>query len=365
MPNFLGCNYRSPNYMCEICNNAFGETFEADFSKQLNTIRVYFSILDSRKKLPPPERRIECEDGKLYDLLPGGIPRLSSPSVNNVEHEDGTQINAVYRDWKEAKRHLVGLKDKIQGPINIKKVHERIGALKHKLGFGGDDAHRVVAKSTLNMIARYKPDILDRPEMLALRDYVCDGEGVAKKWIIFDILNDGIVSHNTALLDNFIAINYCSEEPCLRSYFLIFGTFAVQCEIPLASPIGDDFFIALHNDPIQRITEVINEDSCKRMRTCSECSDLWFEGKHLPVIKAKFERLLSFYFDAANKEQIHSIVDEAFDDVLGKPNGDEVTEEDAGRLTKKLTEKYVHWAMHLRKEYAVELNPSNDIPNKI
>jgi hypothetical protein len=363
IPNFLGCNHRVPTYMCTECNNSFGKGFESEYAKIVNLIRVLFNLLDSEGKPPPAERNIECEDGKHYDLLPGGIPVLHKPVYEKSSANNNEIIHAEYRNWEEAIGHLKNQLKKTD-KIDLTYNKDFIGTLKFpNVQLDGSNAYRTVAKSVLNLIARCKDDLLIYDEIKELANYVKTGSGFAENWFLVDFDNDHVLPSNFGMLDNFLLINHNGSEPYIRGYFQLLGTFPFLCEIPFSSHIVEGFSFSLHHDPLTRKTDIQAHNPFV-MNFLAVSRERWAKHDHFALMEKRISKTLGFYYQLDKEKNIHQIVIDSWDEVLGDPDGKPITPENVKDLSWKVAEKFTHWAQRIRKERKIEIRDIDEIPEK-
>lgn len=357
---FLGCNVQVRSYMCAPCNNHFGRDFEARFAQQVNWIRTLFAFKDAEGELPPPLTGITTDDGKKYDMYPGGIFTLANPEfVNN-----GNQTSATYRNWREAKKHLSNLLQKAVGEIRVTLVKGYPPRMNFNFGMGGDDLFRSFGKSVINLLAKYKPNLLGTAELALLRDYVNNSDASAGKWFAHDFLDKNLLPDAIGPLDNSLVISYSQEEGCIRSHFQLYGNYGFICELPMAADIGDSFSIILQHDPFTGKRD-IRKGPCLNITSLVACQELWESSKRFEYGRQNTENILKLYYDITTQAKIEDIARSSLVDAWGEPDGRQLTVDDVEKLAQIAAERATNWALRVEERKTFNFSQGDDIPDEL
>ena len=359
IPNFMGCNYRVNNYMCITCNNTFGNTFEKEVAKTFNFVRVLFNLLDSAKKEPPPEKGILAEDGKLYDLFPDGNFQASKPECIENENDNFTYI---YRSIPETKKHLPKILNKDFKNLDISNSRTFLN-FKFNFNFPPEFIPRLIAKSTLNIIARNMPDLLKISEIKEISEFVNSGKNNIVNFFIFDLLNE-LPKKKLGILDNYISVNYLKKESCLRTVFVFFGHFHYMFELPLKEKFNQSFSLVLHHDPISGKTI---EKIYKRGKSLSAFKDnasLIDKNEYLSILKKRFIHLMELHRQHYNEKNIQNIINNSMNKALGTPDGRLLTTDDLLKLANITSEKFVNWKYKIPLEKKLNIKPGDNVFNE-
>lgn len=113
IPNAIGGRLKTRGFICENCNNAAGEVWDAALTAQLNSLGLFFGIV--RERGVSPAELIETTVGERLLVQPGGGFLLAKPVYQEVVSESGTQVKMSVRTMREARKMLKGVKRKFPG----------------------------------------------------------------------------------------------------------------------------------------------------------------------------------------------------------------------------------------------------------
>ena len=152
IPNAIGGRKKTTGFICEVCNNTFGETWDAELVKQLNWFSLALGI--SRERGEAPRQIVQTVAGERFWLLADGTftPEKSSHSVTDVG--TGVQIQMTAQTLDEARKRIKGVARKfpkfdVQKALNELEVKTSFldSPLHMSLSLGGPDAGRSLVKT--------------------------------------------------------------------------------------------------------------------------------------------------------------------------------------------------------------------------
>ncbi|WP_241579946.1 HNH endonuclease [Rosenbergiella nectarea] len=156
IPNAIGGKRKVKGFICNICNNTSGDTWESALANQLNPLSLFFGIIRERGNTPP--QFFETTGGEKYKLNHDGHMDIEKPiySLTNSEYKDALKISIKARSKSEAKKMLIGIKRKYpKSAIDVNELLDNAKLessycpdwLKFNLSFGGQDSGRSIVKS--------------------------------------------------------------------------------------------------------------------------------------------------------------------------------------------------------------------------
>lgn len=155
--NAIGGKLKARNLLCKQCNSVFGDDVDSELARQFNFIANMLNIRRDRGN-PQPFDAVDCQNGTVYSLEPGGVPVLKYPVIKKEVQETKTHFTIRARDVKQWRAVAKGLKrqypeiiDNNKPLTNIKKGRKYLdNELSFKVEFGGDKAFRSLCKSAIN-----------------------------------------------------------------------------------------------------------------------------------------------------------------------------------------------------------------------
>ena len=154
--NALGGKLKARNLLCKQCNSVFGDDIDSELARQFNFIANMLNIERDRGK-PQSFDAVDCQDGTVYSLEPGGVPILKYPVIKKEIQKTKTRFTIRARDVKQWRAVAKGLKrkypdiDNNKSLTNIKKERKYLdNELSFKIEFGGGKAFRSLCKSAIN-----------------------------------------------------------------------------------------------------------------------------------------------------------------------------------------------------------------------
>ena len=163
--NSLGGRLKSAQLICRSCNSKFGNTIDANLSKQLNFFANFLDIKRENGTVPDVEM-LKASTGEKFKVTSKGIPILAKPLLKETPCGDGTTIQIKARSEKELKGILIGLRKKhpTVNPEecmgNATKVKEYISEpLTIELTIGGEESFPAILKMAINYYIEKTGDI--------------------------------------------------------------------------------------------------------------------------------------------------------------------------------------------------------------
>lgn len=154
IPNGIGGKLKSKALLCKGCNIAFGDTYDAELCKKLNTIGSLLMIKRERNS-NPKIKNVRSDSGERYNLVNGIHPEPIKPNIEVTEDENIIHIGA--RDEKELRHIIKQLKKKyptLDDQSLEKKIIKSKSYLNESLHFnvsvGGDYFMKAVLKIAIN-----------------------------------------------------------------------------------------------------------------------------------------------------------------------------------------------------------------------
>ena len=157
IPNAIGGRKKVTGFICNVCNNKSGDTWENELAKQLNPLSLFFRI--SRERGNAPRQKFGTTDGNEIVLEYDGSMTLPKPLYRENIVDGQVQISIQARTIQEAKGMLKGVArkypnadvDSFLDNAQVKSTYSP-EMMEFKLSFGGTDAGRSIVKSALAVV---------------------------------------------------------------------------------------------------------------------------------------------------------------------------------------------------------------------
>ncbi|MFZ0608925.1 MAG: HNH endonuclease [Xanthobacteraceae bacterium] len=154
VPNAIGGKLKTKGFICTNCNSASGERWDAELSRQMNPLCLFFSII--RDRGVSPSQTFETSAGEKIRISHDGSLALDRPTYREVPIGDGIRVEITARTMREARKMLQGVKRKfprtdisgILDNVSINTFYAK-GAVKFEILFGGEMAGRSLVKTAL------------------------------------------------------------------------------------------------------------------------------------------------------------------------------------------------------------------------
>lgn len=152
IPNSIGGRKKATGFICNDCNNKFGEDWDAELARQLNWFSLAVGI--NRDRGESPRQIVETVEGDKYWLLNDGsfTPQKSSYSKENFGGKISISLTA--KTIEEAKQRLKDIARKypkfdIEKALSELKVTRNYldSPLHFNFSLGGADAGRSLVKT--------------------------------------------------------------------------------------------------------------------------------------------------------------------------------------------------------------------------
>lgn len=161
IPNAIGGRKKVTGFICNVCNNKSGDTWENELAKQLNPLSLFFRI--SRERGNAPRQKFGTTDGNEIVLEYDGSMTLPKPLYRENIVDGQVQISIQARTIQEAKGMLKGVArkypnadvDSFLDNAQVKSTYSP-EMMEFKLSFGGTDAGRSIVKSALAVVSDAK-----------------------------------------------------------------------------------------------------------------------------------------------------------------------------------------------------------------
>ena len=227
IPNGIGGKLKSKSLLCKKCNRAFGDTYDAEFCKKLNTMGALLMIKRERNS-NPKIKNVKSDSGELYNLVDGIHPEPIKPDIDVNEEENTIHIGA--RDEKEL-RHIIQQLKKKYPTLDDQSLEKKMirskyylnEALHLNLSVGGNGFMKAVLKIAINFYifkTKRKDDVVDAIAKLESLDELSND--LIHHYYTEDSTNysdGGEVSHTIHIFGN-------SEKKLLYAFVEIFSSFA-------------------------------------------------------------------------------------------------------------------------------------------
>jgi hypothetical protein len=160
-------------------------------------------------------RRLQSDNGQLFDLEPGGSPRLAAPIVRIDKQPDGQRVAEIllgdftHVHWALSilRREIPNLsvdngslwdsRRTVQLPESIVQV---------SFDLGGQDYFRGMLKSCFNLLALNCSEVIYRPCFDALRSFVTNGDGSFQRFIRWSTSKESLPIPKLGIIDHAILI---------------------------------------------------------------------------------------------------------------------------------------------------------------
>ena len=223
IPNSIGGRLKVRGFICSVCNNGMGQTWDAVLASQLNWFSLALGTL--RERGHAPAQAISTVDGTELRLQADGTMTRSEPYFRVTERDGIASFKIFARTPDEARQMMRGIKKKypqfdleraLQNLVN--KPFKVESPEQHRIEFGGPQAGRSIVKTAL----AYSFYIGILPSMCAaavdtLRNPY-DDRGFAHFYIV-----DLLVSRPASELFHIISIHGNSKTGELRAYIEFYG----------------------------------------------------------------------------------------------------------------------------------------------
>jgi hypothetical protein len=187
LQNALGARWTSEMIVCDTCQKLFGETIDIAVGKAFAWLRNLFDIDTGRRKRASTIKRVATPSGRVVDLEPGGLPRLSQPHIEiegvspnkalgHISAGNQQQVEWALKMLQDRfpgakldRSSLAGTQRPVSAPLGEPVVLN--------VSIGGVEYSRGILKSCFNLYAACFPDAAQRDCFGPLRDFVLHAKG--------------------------------------------------------------------------------------------------------------------------------------------------------------------------------------------
>ena len=176
IPNSIGGIRKVKGFICRVCNNQAGDTWDADLSKQFNKLAILFRVV--RDQGENRGEVIETTAGEKLIYRKDSL-KFFSPKIQKTTKEDGVQYKISANDMKQARTIITGLKrkhpeidvDEILANA-IEQINYPEGYLQFETSFGGLSVGKSFVKTALALLSAngINPTICERANSYLLSD---------------------------------------------------------------------------------------------------------------------------------------------------------------------------------------------------
>lgn len=346
IPNSIGGRLKTSDFICLGCNNARGESWDAELARQLNWFSLSLGI--SRERGEPAGQLVNTVDGRQYVLGPDGAFYPKS-SYSEELVDGGKKIHMVAASVQEATKRLRGVAKK-HPSFNLEQALSELemqtayldSPLTVELSLGGMESGRSLVKTAL-AYASYCG--VPSSEFGRALDYLLSTEAEPPYGHAY--LSDLVINRDRTTIFHCIALKSDPYNKRLWSYIEYFGLFRVLVLINdhYTGPMVDKTFAI---DPISG-TEI---DVTVTSSVAQEEFDKIINGYGLDpaVQRAAADLVMPLVIERSEKRTLEGVVAAGFAHAtlaLGIPEGAEIPRERLGDFTALMMEKIIPYLAHL------------------
>lgn len=168
----FGCKKSSTTLICQRCNNNLGSQVDKPFAESLSLVTTLVNP-KHRRKAAPTQNKIFNENGKEFEIHPGGEVRIPKRALGPLSWEGSSQDLDRITQILQEKAAGQG----IQGSINIEHRETEVGSFPAQFKIPVDKAFRSACKSAFEALALNCFDEEDRVSELLqdVRNFIYSG----------------------------------------------------------------------------------------------------------------------------------------------------------------------------------------------
>jgi len=345
IPNAIGGRLKSKKLLCKKCNTKFGETIDAEFAKQLDTLCALFSVKRDRNKEYVIKNAI-TDKGDRYHLVDGLIPIPVKPTIEIGENN----VYVSARNEKEIKHILKKLKEKLP-TLDLTDVENKLNrhqdfmdeAVTMNISVGGETFLKAVAKIAINAYLHFNGKAIYANKAISFINNKIDNNNIVHWYYPENSLffeNDE-VSH-------LIHLKGCVTKKILYVYLVLFSAYGFIVNL---SDCYDDAEFCINytydvvkNTKIERSYEI---DYNGRL----EGDNTILNRRFIEFIQNALDRVLKISHIQQSKATISDIAKESVYSVLEKyPEGTVFNEEMSKKIIENAAYRIARFLEHLRKK---------------
>ena len=229
IPNALGGRLKSKNLICKQCNSAFGVIIDSELAKQFNFVANMLNIKRDRGA-PQPFDAVDCRDGTVYSLEPGGVPVLKYPVIKKQLKENTVRFSIRAGNAKQWHSVAKGLKrnypeideNKIFAGCKIERKYLD-NEITFKAELGGSEVFRSLCKSAVSFYLYNNGVLANVSHLIPYITGQIDDKRIVKP-VYFE--QDPIPQKDSEVLHSII-IKGDSREKLLYAYIELFDFYKV------------------------------------------------------------------------------------------------------------------------------------------
>lgn len=350
IPNAIGGRKKTTGFICEDCNNKFGETWDAELAKQLNWFSLAIGI--SRERGEAPRQAVQTVSGERFWLLSNGTLVPEKPTYTEEDLGGRIAIKMTSPNIENAEKRLKGVARKYP-KFDVQKALDELeiktsfldSPLLVSLSLGGSDAGRSLVKTAFAFASECGVDH-DQCEKAA--GYLLD-ESMTAIPFGFSYIADLVSNRPKENVFHCVSLHADPKIKRIWSYVEYFGLFRVI--VLLGEKYGGPFRQECYSiNPVDgssanvRIKEIGEEELNEVMSGGG-----FDKEKH----KAAADYALPIILDCARSRTLEHFVKQGFEHAgknLGIKEGEDIPREKAAEFTAFMMEKLSPYIEHLVRD---------------
>lgn len=347
IPNAIGGRRKVRGFICARCNNGTGETWDAELAKNLNGLSVLFNIKRERGEVPA--ENVETTSGQKLTYPADRPLSPRDPKFDSTPTSAGVEINIAARSVREARQMMKGVKKKYP-QINLEDLLSSAEVVSQypdefvhfSLCFGGPLAGRAIVKMALCLAV--SEGIAPDNSPIA-RQYLTDEEADACFGYFY--ARDLVCSRPDGVPIHCVAVRGSPKSRLLLGYVELFG---VQRTVVCLNEQyeGPEIEASYALDPRdgQEISLLVDLDLTLEEVQAS------YDYKMIPngSVESALESVLPSALKNADDRERSRVASRAVENAFkasGCGEGERLTEEHIGRISRELTTQLEPYILHL------------------
>ncbi len=347
LQNFLGARWTSAVISSNQAQHDFGSTIDVALADGLKEIRNFLGTPGGRGNPGPSLKNISGSEGTKFTVDPGGRPNIAEPVIKSIQMPDGMhQIQVVLGDMRQLGWAVAKLREMYpDATFDIDELRRQTAAqtgymnesLNYRSGLGGDEFFRGALKAAFNLLGASDANIALLDVFDEVRTFILNGTGDCKKFVRWLKTTETIDIPSVGDFDQFVAVY--SNEGCVDGYIQFYGEIGFLFRLTECYA-GADFRFGYVVDSFRSSTpaEIRNPDFDKKKIPDFDTGSVLPDETVWPVMSARYSRILERYYRRADQNNLSRIVDEVF----LPHNGEPITKEMIGELSRKAAEYITH-----------------------
>lgn len=176
----IGGRKSSRNVCCQACNNRLGSDIDKPFAEEFLYFSNMLNIIPGRNKSAPTLRNATEHNNLKYDIIPGGIFKLSKSSITEESVSEKSISLTVNADTEEKALKIIENKLKSYGldfndikDFEAKSIKEYLPKQHQRMNLGGEQQFRAASKMLLTYLATFtKPERLRNGQFDDIINYI-------------------------------------------------------------------------------------------------------------------------------------------------------------------------------------------------